>query len=205
MNDFEDNAFPVDSYFMGVDESNYPLAIRQYMLDDNGEVTLLNKQSDLYYRYNQVNPPTSELQRVVGTTRLGSLGLNLIGTIGNMFGKADGKRINKQVEMTREYLIELRDYTKTNDIALLVLVIPRREDIGSPGVLMQHAIEIFEDLEIPYLNVMDILNADLDYAPLPDIHWSSKGHETVGRIIAQCLEQYENNRALSNCDYLVFP
>lgn len=205
INDFEDNTYPIDSYFMGVDDKKYPLAIRQYMLDEVGNVSKLDSQRDLYYRYQQVDPPISEFQRMIGTTRLGSLALNTIGAISNTLQKADGKRIKVQVEATRRYLTELRDYTDTHDIALLILLIPRREDIESPGTLFQRAIEIFKDLEIPYFDVSDILNADADYTPSPDIHWNSVGHATVGLILAECLEQFQNSHLISYCETLIFP
>jgi len=205
INDFEDNVYPIDSYFMGMDDNKYPLAIRQYMLDDVGNVSKLDSQRDLYYRYQQIDPPTSELQRVVGTTRLGSLALNTFGAISNMIHKVDGKRINTQVEFTRRYLTELRDYTQDNDIALFILLIPRREDIPSAGTLLKHALQIFQDLKIPYFDVRDILDADVDYAPQPDIHWSTEGHQTIGLILAQCLEQFQNSNMISNCETLIFP
>lgn len=205
MNDFEDNVYPIDSYFMGVDDTKYPFAIRQYMLDDIGRVTKLDSQADLYYRYHQVDPPTSDLQRIAGTTRLGSLLLNTIEAIGNMLSKVDGRRITKQVEVTRQYLTELHDYTEANNIALFILMIPRREDIESPGTLVQNARQLFKDLKIPYLNVTDILDAETDYAPEPDIHWSTEGHQTVGMILGQCLEQFQNRGILSDCESLTLP
>ncbi len=205
MNDFEDNVFPVDSYFMGVDDKNYPLAIRQYMLDDVGEVTLLNSQSDLYYRYNQIDPPMNELQRAIGTTRLGSLTLNTVEAISKTLYKFEGKRINKQVDVTRGYLTEIQDYTEAHNILFVVLLIPRREDIDYPGVLMQNSIQILEDLKIPYLDVRDRLDTEIDYAALPDIHWSSEGHQAIGMLLAQCLEKFQDVELLSDCENLVIP
>ena len=204
INDFEDNAFPMDSYFMGVDDKKYPLAIRQYLLDDMGNVSKLDSQRDLYYRYQQMDPPSNEFQRLVGTTRLGSLALNTIGAINNTLQKVDGKRIKKQVDMTRQYLTELRDYTDSNDIALYILLIPRREDLASPGPLFQSALQIFQDLEIPYFDVRDILDTELDYTPLPDIHWNTAGHQAVGMILAECIEQFKNSNLPSNCRALNF-
>lgn len=205
MNDFEDNAYPMDSYFVGVDDTKYPFAIRQYILDDAGHVTKLDSQADLYYRLHLVDPPSNELQHFIGTTRLGSLLLNTSEAISNMLSKVDGMRVNKQVEFTRQYLSDLYDYTEINNIALFVLVIPRREDISSPGTLLQTAIQLFKDLKIPYLDVIDLLDAETDYAPKPDIHWSTEGHQTVGMIMAQCLEQFQSRGRLSDCESLTLP
>jgi hypothetical protein len=205
MNDFEDNTYPVDSYFMGVDDTNYPLAIRQYMLDDVGQITKLASQSDLYYRYHQVDPPTTELQRIVGTTRLGSLSLNTIDAIDTMMSKVEGKRINKQVEVTREYLIALRDYIEAQNIDWAVLVIPRREDISTPGTLYQNALQLFQELKIPYFDVRGKLNAEKDYAAKPDIHWSTEGHQIVGQLLAECLDQFENSDRLTDCEHVTLP
>ena len=95
MNDFDDNMFPFDSYFMGVTDDNYPLSIRQYKINDSGEVIKLDSQSDFYYRYHQVDPPSSELERLIGTTRLGSLVLNTLESVSHILSKADGRVVEK--------------------------------------------------------------------------------------------------------------
>ena len=128
MNDFDDNMMPVDSYFMGVDAEHSQLSIRQYQIDLRGNVIKLDRQSDLFYRYHLVDPPVSELHRMVGTTRLGSLGLRALDAVQQMISKAEGTRVNRRVAVTEDYLRSLREAAARAETQLLVLLIPRRED-----------------------------------------------------------------------------
>jgi|GEM_PF-676059 len=204
LNDFEDNMMPHDSYFMGVDDTNYPLSIRQYMIDDNGNVTKLDSQSDLYFRYFQVDPPSSALDRFVGTTRVGSLVLNTGDAIQQMINKSNGIRLGRQIDATREHLITVRDYADDNAIDFFILLIPSREDLTALTPRYLSAVQLFEELGIPYLNPLEDLVAD-DYAPDPDIHWSTAGHVKVGDMLTDCLIVFEETDDLNNCTRLTIP
>lgn len=204
LNDFEDNMMPYDSYFMGVDDTNYPLSIRQYMIDDNGTVTKLDSQSDLYYRYFQVDPPQSELDRFVGTTRIGSLVLNTGDAIQQMINKSNGIRLSKQVDATRQHLITLQDYVASHDIAFFVLLIPSREDLSAPTPRYLSALDLFNELGIPYIDPLDDLILT-DYAPDPDIHWSTEGHVKVGDMLTECLVTFEQSGDINDCDRVIMP
>jgi hypothetical protein len=70
---------------------------------------------------------------------------------------------------------------------------------------MQSAIQLFEELHIPYLNIIDLLDAETDYAPKPDIHWSTEGHQTAAMVMAQCLKQFRISNMLSDCEHLTVP
>lgn len=205
MNDYDDNMFPVDSYFMGVDETNYPYAIRQYMTDEQGAVTKLDSQADLYYRFHQVDPPHSAIERFVGTTRLGSLLLNTIEATGNVISKSSGTRVNAQVNATRQYLTEIHDYAADHDIELILLMIPRREDVAEMGVLLQNTIQLADELNIPYINPVSMLDGNVDYAPDPDIHWSTAGHQKIGALLVVCLGQFREAEMLSGCESVTMP
>lgn len=203
MNDYDDNMFPVDSYFMGVDETNYPYAIRQYMTDEQGEVTKLDSQADLYYRFHQVDPPRNAIERFVGTTRLGSLLLNTVEATSNVISKSSGTRVNAQVDATRQYLTEIRDYAADHDIELILLMIPRREDVAEMGVLLQNTIQLADELNILYINPVSILDANVDYAPDPDIHWSTAGHQKVAELLIRCLSKFEVDGTVNTCNTII--
>lgn len=200
MNDFEDNLYPIDSYFVGVDENYYPFAIRQYRVDAQGKVSKMDSQTELYYRFHQVDPPSHVLEQLIGTTRLGSLLLNTVQATVEIVGTSDGIRTRQRTEVTRRYLTQLQDYTKRYNIQFLILLIPRRADIGSPGSAYQNAIDLLEDLNIAYLNPIAHLDVISDYAPEPDIHWSTVGHQKIGLTLVDCLEQFQRANSLSDCE-----
>ncbi len=199
MNDFDDNMMPVDSYFMGVDAVNFPLSIRQYQIDLRGNLVKLDRQSDLYYRYHRVDPPANELHRLLGSTRLGSIAIRVSDAVQQLISKAEGTRLRRRVEVTREYLIDLRDAATAQETQLLVLLIPRREDISAPGPLYENALRLVEEIGIAYLDPIDVLDGELDYAPPPDVHWSNAGHAKIGAILLGCLESFQATQDISQC------
>ena len=111
-------------------------SIRQYQIDLRGNVLKLDRQSDLYYRHHRVDPPANEFHRVLGTTRLGSLTLRALDAVQQMVSQAEGTRVSRRVDVTRKYLAALRDQADASGTELLVLVIPRREDLTEPGPLV---------------------------------------------------------------------
>ena len=199
MNDFDDNMMPVDSYFMGVDAVKYPLSIRKYQIDLRGNLIKLDRQSDLYYRYHGVDPPVSELHRLVGITRLGSLGLRTVDAALQMFSKAEGTRLQRRVEVTREYLAALRDAAAAKDTQLLVLLIPTREDIAEASPLYASALRLLHDLDIAHIDPIGLLDSDGDYARLPDVHWSNAGHQKIGSVLTTCIERFLAESDLADC------
>lgn len=198
MNDFDDNMMPVDSYFMGVDSVNYQLSIRKYQIDLRGNLVKLDRQSDLYYRYHRVDPPLNELHRIVGITRLGSLGLRTVDAVLQMFSKAEGSRLSRRVEVTREYLAALQDAAAVKT-QLLVLLIPSRQDIAAAGPLYQSARRLLDDLDIAYIDPVRRLDSEQDYATPPDVHWSNAGHQKIGSILVACLESFIAEARFADC------
>ena len=196
MNDFDDNMMPVDSYYYGVRDNLPPLAIRQYQVDLRGNVITLNRQSDLYYRYKGVDPPASEAHRLLGTTRLGSLLIRSYNATRQMLSQAEGKRLRQQADATRFHLQALRD--AAFDTELLLLLIPRREDLDRPGERYQLALRLADELDINYLTVRHLLS-ESDYARRPDVHWSAAGHQKAGVLLISCLEAFKADRQARFC------
>lgn len=198
MNDFDDNMMPVDSYYMGLDETLYPLSIRQYQVDLRGNVSERKRQSDLYYRYHGVDSPDNELHRIAGSTRLGSLALRAIDATQQMISNTDGARHSQQVAATRTQLQALRD-AAGGDTQLLVLLIPRREDLAAAGLRYQSARELLDALGIATIDPRGLLDSALHYAKPPDVHWSNAGHKLIGGMLIDCIQRFELTGKAADC------
>ncbi len=202
-NDFFDNLFPVDGYFVGITEAGEVVKLQQYHLDPWGNVTKLENQRMLYYRWSGVEAPANEFERLLGATRLGSLFLSAVDTLGKQLQFAQQAQFNRKLELTRAYLRELRDASEAQGSQLLVMLIPRYTDLGRPGDEFRLAIALFEELGISYFSPRDALDAATDYAP--DWHWNNAGHQKVGALLSDCIQALSAGGALADCDYVVVP
>ena len=203
VNDFFDNLFPVDGYFLGIDENGEVVKLQRYHLDPWGNVTKLKTQSLLYYRWRGVEAPANEFERLLGATRLGSVFISAIDHIGKMLGVAQLTNARRQVDLTREYLQELRDASAAQDSELLVMLIPQITDLKKPGTQFRQAINLFEELGISYFTPIEVLDAESDYAP--DWHWNSAGHQKVGALLSDCVDKFIMNGNLDECRHVVLP
>ena len=203
MNDFDDNKAPIDGYFMGVNvKTSRLLMIRQYQVDLWGNVVKVDLQSDLYYRKRDVDPPANEIERLIGLTRLGTLVLRMLDGVGGfIMGDA---RFNTKVAITLNYLRELRDAVADQDSALLVVLVPKADSVDTISVTYQSAIDLMRELEIPFIDPIDMLGAD-DYAPDPDNHWNNAGHQKIGKLLSACLETFFASNGLSDCEHVETP
>ena len=202
-NDFFDNLFPVDGYFVGITESGEVVKLQQYHLDPWGNVTKLENQRMLYYRWSGVEAPANEFERLLGASRLGSLLLSAIDSIGKQLRVAQQAQFNRKMELTRGYLRELRDASDAQGGQLLVMLIPRYTDLERPGAEFRLATGLFEELGISYFSPREALIAETDYAP--DWHWNNAGHQKVGALLSDCIESLRAGGTLSGCQYVVAP
>ena len=198
-NDFYDNLMPMDSWLWGVNWLDKRFAIRQYRVDRLGNAVKLDNRA-LYYRMHNVDPPANEIERLIGTTRLGALALHLIDAVRGLVSDSCDPCFERQVNVTRDYLTALRDEAVEQGTALLVLLIPHRDDIGAPGRLYQTAIQLMEELGIPWLDPAYALDVALDYAPKPDVHWNNAGHQKIGAVLSGCLAVFEISGDLADCE-----
>lgn len=203
VNDFFDNLFPVDGYFLGIDENDEVVSLQRYHLDPWGNVTRLESQSLLYYRWRGVEAPANDFERILGGTRLGSLFISAIDHLGKQLGVAQLTHFRRQVDLTREYLRELRDASAAQNSELLIMLIPKKTDLKKPGIEFQQAIELFEALGISYFMPIEALDAELDYAP--DWHWNNRGHLKVGGLLSDCVDRFIAGDRLADCPYVVVP
>lgn len=203
MNDYDDNVTPIDSYLEVRNlETDGLLMIRQHRVDVWGNVIKLDHQSDLYYRGLDVDPPASEIKRLIGLTRLGSLGLRLAEALGAVI--TEDARFNRKVLITRDFLINLRDASAESGTALLVLLIPSIEDVETVSARYLTAVQLMGELKIPYVDPIDILGI-ADYFPEPDEHWNNAGHQKIGALMSACLETFFASGNLAECAHVETP
>ena len=208
MNDFLDNMLPVDHHIIKIDQNNRGFRTKRYDIDErSGAVTELDDEALYYQRYG-VEPPGSELERLIGRTRLGSL----LPRFFKARMRQDEIRyrrasppIIQSVDITRRYLKALRAAAAARDTALLVVLIPDRESFPSPTPRYENALAIMEELGIPYLNPIHALDVALDYAPEPDMHWNTAGHQKVGKMLSDCLAVFQISGDLVDCEQVEMP
>ena len=200
-NDFFDNLFPVDGYFVGIDENDEVVNLQQYHLDPWGNVTKLETQSLLYYRGRGVEAPANEFERLLGATRLGSLFISAVDYVGKQLGVAQQAQFRRKIDLTRAYLRDLRDASAAQGSALLVMLIPRKTDLKGPGTPFRLAIQVFEELGLSYFTPVDLLDAEADYSP--DWHWSNAGHQKVGALLSDCVSAFIASGDLADCEQVV--
>ena len=112
--------------------------------------------------------------------------------------------VSQSVDITRRYLKALRAAAAAQDTALLVVLIPDREDLPSPTPRYQNALAIMTELEMPYLDPFHALDIR-DYIPPPDGHWNSVGHQKVGNMLSDCLAVFQISGDLSDCEQVKMP
>ena len=164
---------------------------------------MLDLPSTWYYREQRKDPPASELERLVGITRLGTLALRLFDVIGD--SAYEGVRAAREMEVTRDYLETLRDTVSAQYSELLVLLVPHRSDLVSPGGHYSTAMQLMAELEIPYIDPRAELEETVDYTALPDVHWNNAGHQKMGQLLSHCIDAFRADGDWSNCGHVVLP
>ncbi len=203
MNDYDDNVTPIDSYLEVRNlETNGLLLMRQYRVDVWGNVIKLDLQYDLYYRGLDVDPPASELKRLVGLTRLGSLALRFADALGAII--TEDARFGRKVAITRDFLSALRDAAAEQGTALLVLLIPSIDDMEMVSERYRRSARLMRELRIPFIDPIDILDL-ADYFPKPDEHWNNAGHQKIGALMSACLELYFASGNFADCEHIETP
>ncbi len=202
-NDFSDNLLPIDSWLNAVDSDGQAVILRKYLIDNWENVTESDLRDLRYYRQVGKLPPGNEFERLLGMTRLGTLLLRLVDAV--KATRIQDLRYERRFEVTRQYLLELRDTIAAGGSEFLVLLIPRSEDIGSPTVWYQMALQLMQELNIAYLDPVSILDPVADYAVVPDTHWNNAGHQKAGALLSDCIERFIASGNFSGCEYVTAP
>ena len=198
MNDFKDNILPLDHWFWMRSGS----AIDRYWLDAANNIMLKLDPSAGHYRAYKAAPLANEIHRLFAATHLGSLALKTFDPL------RSGCDADCQTDVTGEYLRALRDAAAAQDTDLLVMLVPDKHDMqsGPRPFRWQAAVQLMKELKLPWFNLLDVLDVDLDYDIAdPGDHWNSAGHQKVGRLLSGCLAAFDISGGWSDCAQVVMP
>lgn len=201
-NDFSGNLTPLDGWTQIVEQSGVINSFRRFTYNRWGIPVERREEFVFAYAIRGKMPPVGILERIIGRTRLGTLALRLQDSLTRM---TLDNSIEYRMDVTRRHLMELRDRAKALGSELLVFLIPYAEDFEPRSEEYRAAIVLFEEIGIPYLEVIDNLDPIADYAEPPDDHWNNSGHQKVGLILAKCIEAYIASGDLGDCDNVVVP
>lgn len=184
LNDFENNMISLSDWRADADPADKLVVLWR---DLWGNPVRLDQRSAFYYRKAGIDPPASPVERAVGATRLGTLILRFMDAAARIARDAEGTS-SQPATVTRGYLRQLRDAALALETNLIVMLIPRPDDIGSPSSHYQLARQLLGELQIDYFEPMPALDAGRDYAA--DGHWNSAGHQTVGKLLGDFIANY---------------
>ena len=201
MNDFEDNILPIEKSFRAQDALNRIAGVHIHYYDTWGNVFSTDRETALQYYGHAVGPPRNRVEHAIGITRLGTLALRLRDALGRL----SGSLLAKQVAATRQQLAELRDLARAQGADLLALVIPHRDDMAAPSDEYRATLQLMQEVGIPYLDPIHLLDAPADYMDPPDDHWNTAGHQKVGAFLNDCVSAYMTAGDLAACDGVVVP
>ena len=199
-NDFQDNQRRRYSGFTSIagDGLQYvPITL----VDRLGRSWQPDRQTFLRYHQLHKTPPASEVERVAGLTRLGTVVLRGLDFLSQALGL---DQAGLQVDITRGLLRQLRDEARETGSEFLTLVLQSRGDLPRLAEAYETALALMRELGLPYLELGNELIGEDDYAE-NDIHWNNAGHGKVGAILAECIEAFFAEGSLSACESVVLP
>ncbi len=199
-NDFDDNLLPIDSWLNARDDNGVAFNVRKYAIDADENVSEVDGYTLGYLRAYGRKPPSNELERLLGSTRLGSL-LRGLQDLAAPSAPRQEERFERRLQTTKQYLLELKQAVSSSASGFLVVLVPEAADIQSAGSRYLMAVELLRELEIPYLSPIGILDPKADYA-VPDEHWNSSGHQKAGRLLSDCVERYFASGTFAECDHV---
>ena len=202
-NDFDDNLLPVDSWVNALDANGQAFHVRKYAIDNDENVSEFDLETLGYIRAHGKEPASSELERLLGLTRLGTLLLRLRDS--TVLTEPGAASYERRRQVTKQYLTELKGAVLTSGSELLIIMIPCPEDIERPGPRLQIAKELMRELEIPYLDPIGILDPVADYGLPLDSHWTNSGHQKVGKLLSDCVERFVESGGFADCAHIVMP
>ena len=185
-NDFLDNLRAFDGWMRLRDADGRQYKIRRFQYDIWGNPIEL--PPEVVYAYNSLgyNAPVNNFERATGLTRLGTLAFRLSDMLSN---RTDHDSLARQYQLTSNFLIELRDAAAAQTSQFVVLLIPHRLDIGNLGEHYRLAVQLMDELNIAYMNPIDMLDPVADYAPESDVHLNNAGHQKVGAYLSECVDR----------------
>ena len=202
MNDFTDNLVPLNGWMQLENADGRTQWVRRYQVDRWGNIIEAPDEVIYAYAAQGLGVPPNAIEPLVGATRLGSLVLRFLDRVGSSHIR---HTLDYQAQVSRDYLAQLRDSVQAHDSQLLVLLIPRREDIASPGDRYLKAAELFQELGLAYMDIRPFLDPAQDYMPFPNEHWNNSGHQKVGALLSECVAMFFSGRQLADCEHVTMP
>ena len=205
-NDFSDNLLPVDSWVNALDAKGEGFHVRKYAIDQDENVIEFDLDTLGYMRAHGKEPPSSELERLLGSTQLGTLLLRVRDM--TAASQPESQTYARRRQVTQQYLLELKRAVSASGSELLVIMIPYWEDIEDVAGLRPRfriAKELMRELEIPYLNPISVLDPTVDYVLPLDGHWTNSGHQKVGELLSDCVRRFYASGGFADCDHIVLP
>ena len=198
MNDFPENLVPKDMSLRLIDDEGKQYFVTRFEQDRWGNPVELPAEEVYAYLALGATPPSSELERLLGITHLGTLALRTLDYVLGLDG--EDLSFDRQKRVTRAYLAQLRDDIAAMDSQFLVLLIPGRDDVVAPRRPYQTAKQLFEELRIPYLEVRPVLEP-ADYTD----HWNTEGHQKVGALLSGCVIAFFESGDFASCERVAMP
>ncbi|MCY3864542.1 MAG: hypothetical protein OXG68_03805 [Chloroflexi bacterium] len=198
MNDFPENLVPKDMSLRLIDDEGKQYFVTRFEQDRWGNPVELPAEEVYAYLALGATPPSSELERLLGITHLGTLALRTLDYVLGLDG--EDLSFERQKRVTRAYLAQLRDDVAAMDSQFLVLLIPGRDDVVAPRRPYQTAKQLFAELRIPYLEARHVLKP-ADYT----VHWNTEGHQKVGALLSGCVIAFFESGDLASCERVAMP
>ena len=146
MNDFPENLVPKDMSLRLVDDAGRQIWVTRYEKDRWGNpVTLPEDTVNAYLALGAI-PPASELERLLGTTHLGTLALR---TLDFVLGVGEDESFERQVRLTRQYLAQLRDQAAVYRQSVSCAAYPTVDRSGIAGRALSNGSPAVSGIENP--------------------------------------------------------
>ncbi len=201
-NDFIDNQFPMDSWISVVLPNGLGRSVRRYSIDRLRNPIRLDLETALHWHARAKPAPNNEIEKALGSMRLGTLLLRLLDVVGELLA---GDDFAQQKAHTARYLSWLRDAAKAQGSELLILLIPTADEVTNPSKYTLAAEALFATLGIAWVDISAIVAFE-DYKPTNmDPHWLNAGHAKVGELLTACIKNFFAAGSLSACDQVVIP
>lgn len=203
MNDYYDNLTTVNTWIEVRRPNGESVFVQPFRYDVWGNLIQMEQAETLFFVAHGAYPPANELERLTGKTRLGAILFRIRDRIAE--SSSDERRFAAAVASTRNYLTELRDLASSQNSAILVMLISSlEEEYAATSKRYKVAVAMMEELGLPHIDLTDFVS-DEDYAPLPDEHWNSAGHQKVGALLSDCIQIFIASGNLGDCENVVTP
>lgn len=202
-NDFDDNLLPIDSWINTINWKGEALNLRKYAIDEAENVIAFDLRDLAYIHAYKRHPPRGALEAGLGATRLGTLLLRLRDQL--KAAKPAEEQLSRRRQATKEHLLGLKLSVAESGSKFLVVLVPESADIMSAGPRYQMAVALMQELAIPYVNPVRILDPVADYAEPPDSHWNNAGHRRIGRLLSDCVRRFQASGSLAVCENVIMP